>query len=53
MSVTKTGVWTSANFHENYGSYNPITAFNSGYNSGTYTKSGSSYTITSAVTTST
>lgn len=47
MSITKSGLWTSSTFQENYGSWVPIEAFSGG------SKSGNIFTITSSVTTST
>lgn len=52
MSITKSGLWTSSTFQENYGNWTPIETFNGGYNSGSYTKSGTTFSINSAVTTS-
>lgn len=49
MSITKTGIWTSDIFQENYGTYIPIDTFNGGYNSGSFTKSGTTFNITSQV----
>ena len=50
MSITKTGLWTSSNFQENYGNWTTITSFNN-YNSGSYSGLGT-FTINSAVTSS-
>lgn len=52
MSITKTGIWTSDTFQENYGSYIPIPDF-ANYNGGTHSKSGNVFSITSPVSTST
>lgn len=52
MPIIKTGRWITSDFQENYGKFFPITAFNN-YNSGSYTKDGTIFTITSAVTSST
>lgn len=52
MSITKTGIWTSESFQENYGSYISIPDFTN-YNGGTHSKSGNVFSITSPVSTST
>lgn len=52
MSITKTSIWTSNNFQENYGNYFSIEKFNN-YNSGSFTKSESIFNITSPVNSST
>lgn len=52
MSITKTSIWTSNNFQENYGNYFSIEKFNN-YNGGSFTKSESIFNITSPVNSST
>lgn len=51
MSIAKTGIWTSTIFQENYGNEFSITDFTN-YNTGTHTKSGNNFTITSPVSSS-